>query len=158
MSGKVALMAKYVSTEERFFQKVSKTGSCWIWIGALNSKGYGSFAVGGKSMLSHRYSFLIHKGPIPDGAIICHTCDTPACVNPEHLWAGTYRDNSLDMFDKDRQSIWTKEQTHCRKGHRFEEFGVLVYTKKTGRQIGKQWRTCKECKRINDQSRFKKNK
>jgi len=151
-------MAKFASYEERFFQKVDKTDSCWIWKGALSSKGYGSFSFNRKTTLAHRYSFLIHKGPIPDGAVICHTCDIPSCVNPEHLWAGTNSENTRDMFNKGREPISCKEQTHCRRGHSFDEFGVLVYTKKTGRQIGKQWRTCKECKRINDASRLKKNK
>jgi hypothetical protein len=58
-----------------------------------------------------------------------------------------------DMFKKGRNGSSTKKQTHCRRGHSFEEFEPLIYVKKRGRQIGKEYRTCKECKRINDSKR-----
>jgi hypothetical protein len=140
-------MPKNMSLEERFFQKVNKTDSCWLWTGAPNSRGYGSFAVNRKTTSAHHYSYIIHKGEIPDGLIICHTCDVPACVNPEHLWADTYSANSRDMFNKNRQGTSNRKKDGCKKGHSFEEFEPLVYVKKQGRQIGKEYRVCKECKR-----------
>jgi hypothetical protein len=146
-------MAKKPSTEECFFQKVQKTDSCWLWNGSTNAKGYGSFAVNRKTTLAHRYSYVLHKGEIPEGLIICHTCDVPACVNPEHLWAGTYSDNAIDMVSKNRHGKSSKKHTHCKKGHSFEEFEPLVYVKKQGRQIGKEYRICKECKRISSSER-----
>ena len=150
-------MSKDMSYEERFFQKVNKTDSCWLWTGSLNSRGYGCLAVNRKTVSAHRYSYAIHKGEIPEGLIICHSCDVPACVNPDHLWAGTFADNMKDMVDKDRHGETSRKQTHCRKGHSFEEFEPLVYIKKQGRQIGKEYRICKECKRINDSKRKGKN-
>jgi hypothetical protein len=147
-------MPKNMSYEERFFQKVDKTESCWIWKGALSGRGYGSFSFNQKTMPAHRYSFLIHKGPVPDGGVICHSCDTPSCVNPEHLWAGTHSENTQDMFKKDRQGSSNRKKTHCRRGHSFEEFEPAVYIKKQGRQIGKEYRVCKECKRLNDAKRL----
>ena len=150
-------MSKKASMEERFFQKVNKTDSCWLWTGSLTSRGYGCFGVAGKTTAAHRYSYQIHTGEIPQGLIICHSCDVPSCVNPEHLWAGTYADNMKDMVSKDRHGESSRKKTHCRKGHSFEEFEPLVYIKKQGRQAGKEYRTCRECKRINDANYYTKN-
>lgn len=146
-------MPKHMSYEDRFLQKVFKTESCWLWVGAVNSKGYGSFTFNGKRILAHRYSYILNKGEIPEGMFICHTCDNPACVNPEHLWIGSPLENMVDMFSKGRQGYQNKKQTHCRKGHSFDEFGFIVYIKKTGRQSGQEWRTCKECKRLSNEAR-----
>ena len=95
-------MPKNAPYEERFFQKVNKTDSCWIWVGAKTSRGYGSIRINGKSIGAHVFSYTHFKGKIPDGMIICHTCDNPSCVNPDHLWTGTYEDNHRDMWLKGR--------------------------------------------------------
>lgn len=87
---------------ERFWMKVSKTDTCWLWTGTLVNKSYGYFRVDGRDILSHRYSYLIHKGDIQNGLLVCHTCDVPACVNPDHLWLGTAADNMRDRFEKGR--------------------------------------------------------
>jgi hypothetical protein len=153
-------MAKNMPLIERFFQKVDKSGSeahpdCWIWKGGKTSSGYGSFkyyqersAIG-----SHVSSYLFHIGEVPKGMFVCHHCDNPPCVNPEHLFLDTNSGNMKDMFKKGRNGSSTKKQTQCRRGHSFEEFEPLIYVKKQGRQIGKEYRTCKECKRINDSKR-----
>lgn len=146
-------MPKAMSYEERFFQKVNKTEYCWLWTGAPNSRGYGCFSYNKKTTLAHHYSYIFHKGEIPDGLIVCHTCDVPACVNPEHLWADTHSANSRDMFNKNRQGTSNRKKDGCRKGHSFEEFEPLIYIKKQGRQVGKEYRVCRECKRINDLKR-----
>ena len=90
------------ATQKRFFSKVNKTESCWLWVGAQNGKGYGRFGVNRKVVSAHRYSYETFNGPITDGMIVCHTCDVRHCVNPEHLWLGTVADNNKDMFDKGR--------------------------------------------------------
>jgi hypothetical protein len=150
-------MSKSMSYEERFFQKVNKTDSCWVWTGALNSKGYGSMGFEGKTMSTHKLSYLWFRGEIPEGMLVCHHCDNPPCVNPEHLFLDTNSGNMKDMFKKGRNGSSTKRQTHCKKGHSFEEFEPLVYIKKQGRQIGKEYRVCRECKRISDSKRVGKN-
>lgn len=78
---------------------------CWIWQGSLNRVGgYGRPRVGGKRrMLAHRISWTLFNGRIPFGMFVCHACDTPACVNPDHLFLGTAGDNHRDMVLKNRQ-------------------------------------------------------
>lgn len=143
-----------MSYEDRFFQKIEKTKTCWFWKGALNSKGYGSFAVERKSKLAHRYSYELHKGEIPKGMLICHSCDIPKCVNPDHLWAGTASDNAKDMFNKNRNGYTNRKRTHCRNGHLFTEKTTYINERKDGR-IDK---ICRICKNERDKQRRKKNK
>jgi hypothetical protein len=76
-----------------------RPGECWLWTGRRMPNGYGTYG----ELLAHRLMYQEHVGPIPEGLFILHRCDVPACVNPEHLFPGTARDNSLDMVSKERQ-------------------------------------------------------
>lgn len=90
----------------RFFKKIMpepNTG-CWLWSGAPYGEGYGSFMHKGVIMRAHRFSYLIHKGEIPDGLHVLHTCDVRCCVNPDHLFLGTNIDNINDKIKKGRQA------------------------------------------------------
>ena len=79
----------------------SETG-CWIWSGYKNQNGYGRVKLNGRQYAAHRLSYEAHVGDIPLGMFICHKCDNPPCVNPDHLFCGTPRDNAIDMTIKGR--------------------------------------------------------
>ena len=89
------------SIEKSFFAKFERVteSGCWIWTAGLHKQRYG--AIWNKD--AHRVSWEIHHGEIPDGLHVCHRCDVPSCVNPNHLFLGTHQDNMDDMVKKGRQ-------------------------------------------------------
>jgi predicted XRE-type DNA-binding protein len=89
---------------DRFWSKVNKTTTCWLWTGGKNNKGYGLFGINRKTHLSHRVSYeLLHDLELTPDVCVCHSCDTPLCINPFHLFAGTNQDNINDKVSKGRQ-------------------------------------------------------
>lgn len=79
-------------------------GECWIWTGACSTGGYGQLRIGSRRSQAHRVSYELFVGSIPEGMCICHTCDTPSCINPDHLFAGTHKENTADMIAKGRKN------------------------------------------------------
>lgn len=94
----------------RFWEKVNKMESCWLWTAGCDSDGYGSFHLNGKDEKAHRMSWFLMYGEWPD-LLVLHTCDTPACVNPEHLFLGDNKANVDDALDKGR---WPEGENHVR--------------------------------------------
>lgn len=139
-----------VKAELRFVAKVDKTEGCWMWTGATSPLGYGNISIGGHSVAAHRLSWVITHGEIPKGMCVCHRCDTPACVNPDHLFLGTHLENMRDASIKDRfKAIPRGEANHASKLTRADVLEMrhlrslgLDYTA-IGRQFGVGKNTCR---------------
>lgn len=93
--------------EKRFWEKVDKSGACWIWTGCINTAGYGHVVINKKIRLAHRVAFEMCIGPACN-LCVRHKCDNPACVNPEHLLLGTHADNVADRVSRNRSAFGTK--------------------------------------------------
>ncbi len=93
----------FISTDlrERFFAKVAKGDGCWLWTGATDAR-YGTIWANGKNRKAHIVSYELHVGAVPPGLEVMHKCDTPRCVNPDHLTVGTHADNLRDCVAKGR--------------------------------------------------------
>ena len=102
-------MLQFTSNVERFERHIMRENSgCWRWTGFIRASGYGHFTLRhGKNRYTrgtaHRAAWTLYRGTIPAGMFVCHHCDNPSCVNPDHLFVGTARDNTNDMMRKGRR-------------------------------------------------------
>ncbi len=93
-----------------FDEQVNRSATgCWLWDDRKGAGGYGILRWKGKVWRSHRLAWTLASGPIPEGMLVCHTCDTRNCVRPDHLFLGTAKDNTRDMMQKGRASWQRKE-------------------------------------------------
>lgn len=132
---------------DRFWSKVDRTGDCWLWTAHIKPQGYGQFTVArGVFFGAHQVAYALTGGPIPAGMSVCHRCDNPPCVNPEHLFLGSQSDNAFDMLRKGRctrvcgadhpSARLTEDDVRAiratERGHRFlrnlaEQYGVSTH-------------------------------
>jgi len=140
---------------KRFMSKVIKTNDCWLWNAGKNYKDYGNFSVTingcSKTYRAHRFIYEYFNGTIPEGMLVCHTCDTPRCVNPNHLWLGTVSDNTVDSVNKKRHGMTKK--THCPRGHEYTLDNTYTRANRASRA-----RECRKCRKIKSQKYEEKRK
>ena len=135
---------------DRFWSKVDKTeglgpeGTCWGWTAYTDKKGYGAFRQERKMWLAHRFSYTISIEN-PEELCVLHKCDNPPCVNPDHLFLGTYADNNRDRDNKGRCNAgkWKTLAVACKSGHAYTEENTITITNTKG----KKCRGCRECKK-----------
>lgn len=96
-----------INVEAFWSRVVRSTSGCWEWQGSTSGRGYGCMVPQKKKVLAHRFSYQLHCGSIPPGVLVCHHCDNPKCVRPDHLFLGTINDNNQDKKNKGR----------CVRGH-----------------------------------------
>jgi hypothetical protein len=111
--------------QDRFWEKVNKDGpmcerlgtKCWVWTGATNPDGYGNTKTDGHQVNTHRVSWELSNGKIPNGLCVLHKCDNPPCVRPDHLFLGTKQDNVTDMINKGRRGNPNPVKTRSGEHH-----------------------------------------
>lgn len=132
-------------TEDRFWAKVNKTETCWLWTASHNGLGYGNFHAGGQRIYAHRYAYELLVGPIPKGLVLDHLCMTPSCVNPAHLEAVTQRENTLRGDAPSARAVRTGR---CCRGHVYDEENTWFD------KFGK--RHCRHCHRDIARERYRR--
>ena len=144
--------------EQLYWSHVIKgedVNDCWDWnLKGRDAFGYaivqGIFNNQRYHLGAHRFSWKLHFGIIPDGLCVLHKCDNPSCTNPEHLFLGTRDENMKDAARKGRMRNGREQMTHCSRGHPLS--GVNLRMNTEGRRV------CRECVRINERERYRKEK
>ena len=121
--------------------KKNKINDCIEWKGSKNKEGYGSIMINHKLTKTHRLSYQLQIGEIPSGLLICHSCDNPSCINIQHLWVGTDKQNTADKYLKGRQNILKGEKNPSSKLKDIQVYEIRELLKKgeKGTEIAKKY-------------------
>lgn len=134
-----------LEAQNRLWGRVVKGPGCWVNPNT-SYPGYPKMSIRGRQWVASRVAWSIVNGPIPNGMIVCHHCDNPKCIRPEHLFLGTEKDNAQDKIRKKRDA--ESRKTHCPKGHPYS--GENLYTDPNGH------RECKSCRKTHMDSFMEK--
>lgn len=135
---KVPGLPKGASAADRFWSKVEKTDTCWLWLGALDTQGYGQFHADGRRHKAHRFAWRL-AGRSLDGALVLdHMCRTRRCVRPDHLEQVANKTNVLRGVGA---AAMNARKTHCPSGHPYDEDNTYVYIWR-----GAPVRICRACR------------
>jgi hypothetical protein len=115
LSFQPVICEKYCSVKCRLLSGVKRVGDCWIWQRSTNGGTYGKLKFNGKTYSTHRMSYTLFKGEIPEKMWVCHSCDVMRCINPDHLFIGTASDNANDALLKNRRYQNSRESNHFSK-------------------------------------------
>lgn len=132
----------------RLFDKALIGDGCWEWQGAKAKQGYGLLAIDYRNRLAHRLAYHAWYGIDPGDLFVCHHCDNPSCIRPDHLFLGTAADNTQDAVIKGRTRNGWKDRTTCVHGHPFDDENTAIYRSSRG-GIGRGCRICRReaCRR-----------
>lgn len=129
------------SESERFWPKVERTETCWVWTAAIRPDGYGVFRrADGTNIRAHRWAYEDAHGSAPP--ILDHVCRNRRCVRPDHLEPVTHEENARRSIAGRR--VWRRERTHCKNGHAFDETTTRIY---------RGQRLCRACRNEQDRAR-----
>jgi hypothetical protein len=137
---------------DSFWDRVGVGGAdeCWPWLAGRLANGYGQFRGRSQNEKSHRVALAMHtREPVPDEAVVCHTCDNPPCCNPAHLFLGTHADNARDSREKGRR--WYQSRTLCRRGlHEWTVENTFLIHDRNGNGVT----SCRLCRADSQRARY----
>jgi hypothetical protein len=147
INGRCELCARFktIPDEIRFWNKVDKSGKCWLWMGHRNEQGYGQYYYQSRLQRAHRVSYILTGHTIPLTYMLDHLCRNTSCVNPEHLEPVTNRENVL----RGRSSALKLRREYCKQGHRMvgDNLNIIHYK-------GKKSHTCRLCQTEQRRQRY----
>ena len=133
-------------TRERIEEKITRIpeAGCWVWMGSTQVRGYGELISNNRKYLAHRASYEAFVGKIPEGMYVCHACDNVSCVNPNHLFLGTQKQNLQDMASKGRSTKGSKNPMAKLDNYAVKQIREGIQKGLTDSNLAKSWMICRQ--------------